>query len=103
MRARHQTCAEETLAKAAAALREKEEQLVHLRLQHDVLRAELAAVKEGLSTSTERAEKLQEEGQVSGVVDFKINFLPVKRLVTFLQLALCQHRGGAELLNSNFI
>ncbi|XP_058258622.1 pericentrin isoform X2 [Hemibagrus wyckioides] len=57
------TCAEETLAKAAAALREKEEQLVHLRLQHDVLRAELAAVKEGLSTSTERAEKLQEEGQ----------------------------------------
>ncbi|KAK3557026.1 hypothetical protein QTP70_022916, partial [Hemibagrus guttatus] len=57
------TCAEETLAKAAAALREKEEQLVHLRLQHDVLRAELAAVKEGLSTSTERAEKLQEEGK----------------------------------------
>ncbi|XP_060774688.1 pericentrin isoform X2 [Neoarius graeffei] len=57
------TCAEETLAKAEAALREKEEQLVHLRLQHDVLGAELAAVKEGLSTSTERAEKLQEEGQ----------------------------------------
>lgn len=62
-----QTCAEETLAKAEAALREKEEQLAHLRLQHDVLRAELAAVKEGLSTSTERAEKLQEEGQVSSV------------------------------------
>lgn len=62
-----QTCAEETLAKAEAALREKEEQLSHLRLQHDVLRAELAAVKEGLSTSTERAEKLQEEGQVSSV------------------------------------
>ncbi|XP_053085782.1 pericentrin isoform X3 [Pangasianodon hypophthalmus] len=57
------TCAEETLAKAEAALREKEEQLAHLRLQHDALRAELAAVKEGLSTSTERAEKLQEEGQ----------------------------------------
>ncbi|KAI5613710.1 pericentrin [Silurus asotus] len=57
------TCAEETLAKAEAALREKEEHLVHLRLQHDSLRAELAAVKEGLSTSTERAEKLQEEGQ----------------------------------------
>lgn len=61
-----QTCAEETLAKAEAALREREEQLVHLRLQHDALRAELAAVKEGLSNSTERAEKLQEEGQVSG-------------------------------------
>ncbi|MCJ8730090.1 hypothetical protein PDJAM_G00113640 [Pangasius djambal] len=57
------TCAEETLAKAEAALREKEELLAHLRLQHDALRAELAAVKEGLSTSTERAEKLQEEGQ----------------------------------------
>ncbi|XP_053540107.1 pericentrin isoform X5 [Ictalurus punctatus] len=57
------TCAEETLAKAEAALREKEEQLAHLRLQHDSLRAELAAVKEGLSTSTERAEKLREEGQ----------------------------------------
>ncbi|MCI4375904.1 hypothetical protein PGIGA_G00114810 [Pangasianodon gigas] len=57
------TCAEETLAKAEAALRGKEEQLAHLRLQHNALRAELAAVKEGLSTSTERAEKLQEEGQ----------------------------------------
>ena len=50
---------------AEAALREREEQLAHLRAEHDVLRAELAAVKEGLSTSTERAEKLREEGQVS--------------------------------------
>ncbi|KAL7890675.1 hypothetical protein AOLI_G00001510 [Acnodon oligacanthus] len=57
------TCAEETLAKAEAALREREEQLAHLRAEHDVLRAELVAVKEGLSTSTERAEKLREEGQ----------------------------------------
>ncbi|XP_042613812.1 A-kinase anchor protein 9-like isoform X2 [Cyprinus carpio] len=57
------TCAEETLAKAETALREREEQLIHLRTEHDALRAELAAVKEGLSTSTERAEKLQEEGQ----------------------------------------
>ncbi|XP_049335113.1 pericentrin isoform X2 [Astyanax mexicanus] len=57
------TCAEETLAKAEAALREREEQLAHLRAEHDLLRAELAAVKEGLSTSTERAEKLREEGQ----------------------------------------
>lgn len=59
-----QTCAEETLAKAEAALRDREQQLIHLRAEHDALRAELAAVKEGLSTSTERAEKLQEEGQV---------------------------------------
>ncbi|KAL6455980.1 hypothetical protein MHYP_G00358310 [Metynnis hypsauchen] len=57
------TCAEETLAKAEAALREREEHLAHLRAEHDVLRAELVAVKEGLSTSTERAEKLREEGQ----------------------------------------
>ncbi|XP_072539723.1 pericentrin isoform X2 [Salminus brasiliensis] len=57
------TCAEETLAKAEAALCEREEQLAHLRAEHELLRAELAAVKEGLSTSTERAEKLREEGQ----------------------------------------
>ncbi|KAI2663332.1 Pericentrin [Labeo rohita] len=57
------TCAEETLAKAETALREREQQLIHLRTEHDALRAELAAVKEGLSTSTERAEKLREEGQ----------------------------------------
>ncbi|XP_076871678.1 pericentrin isoform X3 [Brachyhypopomus gauderio] len=57
------TCAEETLAKAETALREREEHLVLLRAEHDSLRAELAAVKEGLSTSTERADKLQEEGQ----------------------------------------
>ncbi|XP_067315268.1 pericentrin isoform X2 [Pseudorasbora parva] len=57
------TCAEETLAKAETALREREQQLIHLRAEHDALRAELKAVKEGLSTSTERAEKLQEEGQ----------------------------------------
>ncbi len=63
-----QTCAEETLAKAETALREREQQLIHLRAEHDALRAELAAVKEGLNTSTERAEKLQEEGQVCGLV-----------------------------------
>ncbi|XP_026874492.2 LOW QUALITY PROTEIN: pericentrin [Electrophorus electricus] len=57
------TCAEETLAKAERALREREEQLVRLRAELDSLRSELAAVKEGLSTSTERADKLQEEGQ----------------------------------------
>ncbi|XP_051562982.1 pericentrin isoform X2 [Myxocyprinus asiaticus] len=57
------TCAEETLAKAEIALREREQQLIHLKVEHDALKAELAAVKEGLSTSTERAEKLQEEGQ----------------------------------------
>ncbi|XP_059427488.1 pericentrin isoform X2 [Carassius carassius] len=57
------TYAEETLAKAETALREREQQLIHLRAEHDALRAELAAVKEGLSTSTERAEKLQEEGR----------------------------------------
>ncbi|XP_031414935.1 pericentrin isoform X2 [Clupea harengus] len=57
------TCAEETLAKADAALRERERQFNQLRAEHDALRVELATVKEGLSSSTERAEKLQEEGQ----------------------------------------
>lgn len=59
-----QTCAEETLAKADVALREREHQLSLLKAEHQSLRAELAAVKEGLSTSTEQALKLQEEGQV---------------------------------------
>lgn len=63
-----QTCAEETLAKAETALREREQQLIHLRAEHDALRAELTAVKEGLSSSTERAEKLREEGQVCALV-----------------------------------
>ncbi|ROL41764.1 Pericentrin [Anabarilius grahami] len=57
------TCAEETLAKAETALREREQQLIHLKAEHDALRAELTAVKEWLSSSTERAEKLREEGQ----------------------------------------
>ncbi|XP_071373521.1 pericentrin isoform X2 [Centroberyx affinis] len=57
------THAEVTLAKADAALRQREAELVRLGAEHQALRAELTAVKEGLSTSTERAEKLQEEGQ----------------------------------------
>lgn len=59
-----QTHAEVTLAKADLALQEKEEELARLSAEQQALRAELAAVKEGLSTSTERADKLQEEGQV---------------------------------------
>lgn len=59
-----QTHAEATLAKADAALRHKEAELVILRAEHQGLRAELTAVKQGLTTSTERAEKLHEEGQV---------------------------------------
>lgn len=59
-----QTCAEETLAKADAALRQREEELQRLGVEHQALGAELAAVKEGLCSSTERAEKLLEEGQV---------------------------------------
>ncbi|XP_055764487.1 A-kinase anchor protein 9-like isoform X2 [Salvelinus fontinalis] len=57
------TCAEETLAKADAALRQREEELQRLGAEHQALGAELAAVKEGLCSSTERAEKLLEEGQ----------------------------------------
>ncbi|XP_028810114.1 pericentrin isoform X3 [Denticeps clupeoides] len=57
------TCAEETLAKAESAIREKARQLSQLSVEHDALKLELAAVKEGLSSSAERADKLQEEGQ----------------------------------------
>ncbi|KAG7229208.1 hypothetical protein INR49_013151 [Caranx melampygus] len=57
------THAEVTLAKADAALRQKEAELIRLRADHQALRVELTAVKQGLSTSTERAEKLHEEGQ----------------------------------------
>ncbi|XP_056446115.1 pericentrin-like [Gadus chalcogrammus] len=57
------THAELTLAKADLALREKEAAIASLSAEQQALRAELAAVKEGLCSSTERAEKLQEEGQ----------------------------------------
>ncbi|XP_047193520.1 pericentrin isoform X4 [Scophthalmus maximus] len=57
------TNAEVTLAKADAALRQKEDELVRLRAEHQALGTELTAVKRGLSTSAERAEKLDEEGQ----------------------------------------
>lgn len=53
-----------TLAKADTALRQKEAELARVRAEHQALRAELTAVKQGLSTSTERAEKLHEEAQV---------------------------------------
>lgn len=53
-----------TLAKADAALRQKEGELSSLRAEHQALKVELTAVKQGLSTSKERAEKLHEEGQV---------------------------------------
>ncbi|XP_071063370.1 pericentrin isoform X2 [Pseudochaenichthys georgianus] len=57
------THAEVTLAKADAALRQREAELARLRAEHQALKAELTEVKQGLSTSTERAEKLHEEGQ----------------------------------------
>lgn len=60
----NQTHAEVTLAKADTALRQKETELIRLKADHQALRVELTTVKQGLSTSTERAEKLHEEGQV---------------------------------------
>ncbi|KAK2888943.1 hypothetical protein Q8A67_014318 [Cirrhinus molitorella] len=81
------TCAEETLAKAETALREREQQLIHLRAEHDALRAELAAVKEGLSTSTERAEKLREEGQTKdrALADLEVHNQHLKAELRSLQ------------------
>lgn len=53
-----------TLAKADAALRAKEGELCTLKAKYQTLKAELTAVKQSLSSSTERAEELQEEVQV---------------------------------------
>ncbi|MBN3318927.1 AKAP9 protein, partial [Atractosteus spatula] len=82
--------AEETLGKAECALREKEEQLAELKVEHEALRAELAAVKEGLSSSTERAEKLLEEGQTKdkALVDLKIHNQKLKSELEGLQADL---------------
>ncbi|KAK9534370.1 hypothetical protein VZT92_009414 [Zoarces viviparus] len=57
------THAEVTLAKADAALRQREAELARLKEEHRALSAELTALKQDLSTSSERAEKLHEEGQ----------------------------------------
>ncbi|XP_077396087.1 pericentrin isoform X2 [Festucalex cinctus] len=55
--------AEETLAKADAALRQREKELAKLAAEHQDLKEELTIVKQDLSSSTRRAEKLFEEGQ----------------------------------------
>ncbi|XP_067335427.1 pericentrin isoform X2 [Channa argus] len=57
------THAEVTLAKADAALRQKETELIRLTEEHKAVTLELSTVKRSLSTNTERAEKLHEEGQ----------------------------------------
>ncbi|XP_061553374.1 pericentrin isoform X3 [Phycodurus eques] len=56
------THAEETLAKADAALRLRETELARLGADHQALRGELTTVKQDLHSSTQRAEKLCEEG-----------------------------------------
>lgn len=55
------------MAKADAALRQKEGELASLRAEHQTLTVELTAVKHGLRTSAERVENLQEEGQVGNI------------------------------------
>ncbi|KAM4625822.1 pericentrin [Polymixia lowei] len=81
------TNAEVTLAKADAALRQREVELARLGAEHKALRAELATVKEGLSTSTERAEKLQEEGQTKdrALADLETNNQRLKAELRGLQ------------------
>lgn len=59
-----QTHAEVTLAKADAALRQKENELTRLRSEHMAVKGELTAVKNCLDTFKERVQKLHEEGQV---------------------------------------
>lgn len=58
------THAEVTLAKADAVLREKETEISRLTVEQEDLRVELTTVQQGLSSSAEKAEKLQEEGQI---------------------------------------
>lgn len=58
------THAEVTLAKADAALRGKEGELGALKAKYQTLKAELTAVKQSLSSSIERSDKLEEEGQI---------------------------------------
>ncbi|XP_077416104.1 pericentrin isoform X2 [Vanacampus margaritifer] len=57
------THAEETLAKADAALRQRETELARLTADHQALREQLTTVKQDLNSSTQRAEQLFEEGQ----------------------------------------
>lgn len=66
-----------TLAKADAALRAKEGELSTLKAKYQTLKAELTAVKQNLSSSTERAEKLQEEVQVRTKkrTNYKISYI----------------------------
>lgn len=59
-----QTHAEVTLAKADAALRQKENELTRLRSEDLAVKGELTAVKNCLVTFTKRVQKLLEEGQV---------------------------------------
>lgn len=59
-----QTHADVTLAKADAALRLKEAECTELKAENETLRTELTAVKQRLSTSTEQADRLHQEGQV---------------------------------------
>lgn len=65
-----QTHADVTLAKADAALRQKELEFDDLKAENQVLRSELTAVKHGLSTSSEKAHQLHEEGQVRTKIIF---------------------------------
>ncbi|XP_071353542.1 pericentrin isoform X2 [Trachinotus anak] len=84
------THAEVTLAKADTALRQKEAELIRLRADHQALRVELTAVKQGLNTSTERAEKLHEEGQTKdrALVDLETDNQRLKAELRGLQEGL---------------
>lgn len=65
-----QTHAEVTLAKADAALRQKENELTRLRSEHLALKGELTAVKNCLNTFKERIQKLHEDGKVGILNEF---------------------------------
>uniref|UniRef100_A0A3P9JDG0 Pericentrin n=1 Tax=Oryzias latipes TaxID=8090 RepID=A0A3P9JDG0_ORYLA len=78
------THADGTRAKADAALRQKEFEFDGLKKENQALRSELTAVKQGLSTSSDKAHKLHEEGQIKDRALFDLE-TDNRRLKTELQ------------------
>ncbi|KAJ8410098.1 hypothetical protein AAFF_G00211390 [Aldrovandia affinis] len=84
------TFAEEMLAKAGGALRENEGKLAQTKAERDALKAELVSLQEGLTSSTQRAEKLMEESQMKdrAMADLETHSQRLKRQLQGLQAGL---------------
>ncbi|XP_069790147.1 pericentrin [Narcine bancroftii] len=89
----------EKLKQMESALQQKELLIAQLNLEHERLQADLSAVKEELSSSEERVEKLLEAEQVKvhTIADLEIHTRNLKIQVNQLQEALLQQEE--ELAN----